>query len=93
MRRAKATLEILESVAQHPVRPYYALMCPCDIDCRCMPFDEVPRVRLSFCLYPGEMDFFFTEDPFMSQHNFRVRWHCDECEAELACGTPFLHST
>ena len=25
MRRAKATLEILESVAQHPVRPYYAL--------------------------------------------------------------------
>ena len=49
MRRAKATLEILENIAQHPLPPYYALMCPCDIDCKCMPFDEVPRVRLSFC--------------------------------------------
>ena len=89
-RRAKARAEILARIEDHPVRAWYALMCPCNIDCKCMPLDEIPRVRLSFCLYPGEMDYFFTERPFLAQHNFQIRWHCDECHGELACGTPWL---
>ena len=89
-RRAKAHAEILARIEDLPVRAWYALMCPCNIDCHCMPYDEVPRVRLSFCLYPGEMDYFFTERPFMAQHNFQIRWHCEDCPGELACGTPWL---
>ena len=35
-----------------------AILCPCRIACKCMPVTEVERVVLSFCLYPGELDFF-----------------------------------
>ena len=28
---------------------WYGLVCPCDIDCMCMPYDEVPCLRVSSC--------------------------------------------
>ena len=89
-RRAAASTEILEGTAQYPGRKWYALLCPCNIDCGHMPPQEVPRITLSRCHYPGELDYFFTQQPFFSAYKFKVRWHCDECHAELDCGTPFL---
>ena len=67
---------------------WYALMCPCNIDCRCMPEEEVPRMKVDLCYYPGELDYFFVRQPFQQLYNFRVRWHCDECHSEMACGDP-----
>ena len=68
---------------------WYVMQCPCLIDCGHMPPDEIPRLRISFCPYPGEMDFFFMKQPFLQEFGFRVRWHCDEegCLAEQSCGT------
>ena len=65
-----------------------AILCPCRIDCMCMSLNDVERVVLTRCLYPGEMDYFFVNQPFEATHGFRVRWHCDVCEAEMACGFP-----
>ena len=67
---------------------WYGLMCPCDIDCLHMPFDEVPRIRLAGCYFAGELDFFFVNQPFLDILGFKVRWHCDECHEEIACGCP-----
>ena len=67
---------------------WYATQCPCRPDCGCMPEHEVPRFLLSNCLYVGELDRIFVQQPFLATHNFRVRWHCDECGAEMACGFP-----
>ena len=67
---------------------WYGLMCPCDIDCMCMPYDEVPRLRVSSCYLPGELDYYFVNQPFLNNLGFRVRWHCDECHSEISCGDP-----
>ena len=66
----------------------YAMMCPSDIDCHHMPEEEVPRLRISRCYFPGELDYFFVTQPFLQLYGFQVRWHCDECNAEMSCGTP-----
>ena len=83
-RREAAMKDILE---EWQGNESVAILCPCRIDCMCMPVNEVERVVLTFCLYPGELDFFYTQ-PFYATHGFRVRWHCDECEDEMACGFP-----
>ena len=57
-RRERVRDEVLAAVMELPARPWYALQCKCGIDCLHMPFAEMPRIRLSFCLYPGEFDFF-----------------------------------
>ena len=31
---------------------------------------------------------FIVHQPIFQQYGFKVRWHCDECRAEMACGTP-----
>ena len=91
-RRATATNEIIAGAAQKPGYLWYAIVCPCNINCGHMPQHEVPRIMLSRCMYPGELDFFFTQQPFWPVYNFKVRWHCDEaqCQSEQACGAPFL---
>ena len=66
-----------------------AILCPCRIACNCMAVTEVERIILSFCLYPGELDYFYTQ-PFNATHGFKVRWHCDQCQEEMACGFPPL---
>ena len=53
-----------------------------------MPEEEVPRLRISTCHFPGELDYFFVAQPFSQQYGFRVRWHCNVCWAELSCGAP-----
>ena len=61
-----------------------AILCPCRIDCMCMPVNEVERVVLTFCLYPGELDFFLSHNlstPHMVSESVgtvmcvRRKWH------------------
>ena len=88
-RKNAARQEVLAVWQGNQGQQWYALQCPCKVDCGCMPVAEVPRVILSFCMYPGEYDFFFVTQPFQATYGFKVRWHCDECHSELACGEPF----
>ena len=53
-----------------------------------MSIDDVPRIYVPFCLYPGELDYFSAIQPFYQQYGFRLTWHCNECKQELACGFP-----
>ena len=66
----------------------YFLLCPCDLDCHCVPPEESPRIRLSNCPYPGELDFFVVAQPFDIPLGFAVTWFCSQCKEELACGLP-----
>ena len=66
----------------------YAIHCPCKIDCCHMSIDDVPRIYIPFCLYPGELDYFIVTQPFHQEYGFKLIWHCEECEQELACGFP-----
>ena len=74
----------------HPLqgKQWYAIMCPCNIDCLHMPEDKVPRLRISACYFPGELDYFFVHQPYFEQYGFKVRWHCDDCPQEMDCGMP-----
>ena len=85
-RRNAAINEILE---EWQGNSEVAILCPCRIACNCMAVTEVERIILSFCLYPGELDYFYTQ-PFNATHGFKVRWHCDQCQEEMACGFPPL---
>ena len=67
---------------------WYGLMCPCNIDCNHMPLDEVPRIRVAACHFPGEMDYYFVDQPFLDTLGIKIRWHCDECHEPIACGDP-----
>ena len=87
-RHAAAKQDILSVWQTMQGAEWYAIQCPCRPDCFCMPVEEVPRIVLSNCMYVGELDNFFVDQPFLPTYNFRVRWHCDECEAEMACGFP-----
>ena len=93
-RRQLASAEIIAKWNQRRGFEEYTIQCPCQPDCNHMPKDEIPRLILSFCLYPGELDYFY-QQPFQSTHNFMVRWHCDVrgCHGKLACGAPFESAT
>ena len=87
-RRNAASQDIIAEWQQLKGQDWYALQCPCRIDCGCMPEIEVPRLVLSNCLYPGELDYFFVVQPFYATYDFKVRWHCDDCKEEMSCGEP-----
>ena len=87
-RRTVATQEIIEEWQTMKGSEWYAIQCPCRIDCFCMPQQEVPRIILNNCMFVGELDYFFVTQPFQAAYGFKVRWHCDECLAEMACGFP-----
>ena len=87
-RRNAASQDILAEWQLLKGQDWYAIQCPCRIDCGCMPEDEVPRLVISNCLYPGEMDYYFVVQPFYATYGFKVRWHCDECHNEMSCGEP-----
>ena len=87
-RRTAATQDIISVWQGIKGHEWYAIQCPCRPDCGCMPHDEIPRIVLTNCMYVGEMDYFFVEQPFQATHGFKVRWHCDQCISELACGFP-----
>ena len=86
-RRQHATQDIVQEWQAMQGAAWYDLQCPCHPDCGCMPNNEVPRIVSSQCIYVGELDC-FVEQPFLANYGFRVRWHCDECESEMACGFP-----
>ena len=87
-RHAAVKQDIL-SVWQEIQGPQWCVtQCPCQPDCFCMPAEEVPRIVMSNCLYVGELDRLFVQQPFLATHGFKVRWHCDTCESEMACGFP-----
>ena len=90
-RRETMSNAILAYTALYPGLAWCALLCPCNLNCGHMPQEEIPRIMLPECYYPGEYDFFFVQQPFFEAHKFKVRWHCDECHNELACGSPFLN--
>ena len=87
-RRNAASQDIIAEWQQHQGQDWYALQCPCRIDCGCMSELEVPRLVLSNCMYPGELDYFFVVQPFHATYDFKVRWHCDICKREMSCGEP-----
>ena len=87
-RRGHATQDIIQEWEKMKGAEWYALMCPCYIECSCMPVNEVPRIVLSQCMYVGELDYFYVTQPFHREYGFRVRWHCDSCLNEMACGFP-----
>ena len=85
---AKADLLIARQELEGPLSDWYIILCPCRIDCSCINEEEVPRLVLSQCIYVGELDRFFVHQPFVEDYGFRVMWHCDICQKELACGFP-----
>ena len=89
-RRQAASLDILSVWNYMQGAEWYALQCPCRIDCGCMPEDEVPRIILNNCMYVGELDHFVVHQPFLATHGFRVTLFCDECHSEMACGIPMV---
>ena len=70
--RETARTEILAVTAQYPGCKWYVFVCPCNIDCGHMPTEEIPIIMLSRCHYPGELDYFFVEQPFFATYTFKV---------------------
>ena len=89
-RQKDAAEDILSGIEKYPGRQWYVLICSCNWDCGHMKHDKVPRIMLSKHLYPGELDYMFTHQPFQIKYNFKVRWHCEKCHQELNCATPTL---
>ena len=87
-RRQAATQDIIEEWQTMQGSEWYAIQCPCRIDCLCMPQQEVPRIVLNNCMYVGELDYFIVTQPFQAAYGFTVTWHCDICQSEMACGFP-----
>ena len=58
-RREAAKEDILSVWNTMQGAEWYALMCPCCIDCGCMPEEEIPRIVLNNCMFVGELDYFF----------------------------------
>ena len=85
----QAKQELLEAWQniEGPRYEWYIIKCKCGQDCNCISEQEVPRLLLSTCLYPGELDRFFVQQPFVDI-GFRVYWICVICQAEFACGFP-----
>ena len=81
---------LIEWMAMGSITGEYYLQYPCRIDCYCSEWDDVPRISLFRCLYPGELDQFFILQPFTDTYDFDVRWHCIECNSEMSCGFPPL---
>ena len=89
-RRNVFSEEILTLWQELQGKQMYAIMCPNGVDCGCMAAEDIPRLRVTTCHFPGELDFFTVVQPFQEQHGFRVTWHCLVCQEELCCGFPNL---
>ena len=85
-RRAVLSSEILQLWENVQGASLYGLLCPNGPDCPCIPEDEVPRLRISRCYIPGELDFFTVTQPFQQQYGFQVTWHCHVCLSQYSCG-------
>ena len=89
-RRTQLHQELLELWQPRQGRDMYVVMCPCDLSpCGHMPEAQFPRLKVGRCYYPGELDYFIVEQPFLQQHCFKVTWLCFTKHGhEFSCGAP-----
>ena len=85
-RRATLSSEIITLWEDARGSNLYALLCPNGSNCPCLSEDEVPRLRISRCYFPGELDYFSVTQPFRQDYGFQVTWHCHVCLSEYSCG-------
>ena len=85
-RRNGLSSEIINLWEEQQGANLYALICPNGSDCGCLSENEVPRIRISRCYIPGELDFFTVTQPFQQDYGFQVTWHCHVCLSEFSCG-------
>ena len=85
-RRNGLSSEIINLWEEQQGANLYALICPSGSDCGCLSENEVPRIRISRCYFPGELDFFTVTQPFQQDYGFQVTWHCHVCLSEFSCG-------
>ena len=93
-RRAQLQEEILQEWQDVMGESMYVVICPCDLPpCSHMPEANFPRLRVSRCHYPGELDFLMVEKPFLLNHGFEVTWLClySSHRCEFSCGSPSDH--
>ena len=69
-----------------PKSAKYIIQCPCKPGCAHMR--QVPRIVLDSCLYVGELDKFYVQQPFLGDFGFRVIWNGQVCSTEQVCGFP-----
>ena len=86
LRNTEAQEAILSSWSDRQGKEKYFIHCPCTRTCPCIT--EEQKVTLENCLFVGELDKLFVEQPFVRSHGFLVAWHCDVCKNELSCGMP-----
>ena len=63
-RRAVATEDIISVWQGMQGTQWYA------IQCNCMSVQEVPHIVLSNCMYVGELDYFYVDQPFLATYHF-----------------------
>ena len=91
-RRAALSSEIVQLWEEVQGALLYGLLCPNGPDCPCISEDEVPRLRISRCYIPGELDYFTVTQPFQQHYGFQVTWHCHVCLSQYSCGDGGLRS-
>ena len=93
-RRAQLQEEIVERWQELKGKKMYALVCPCEPpSCVHMPEGRFPRLRISRCFYPGELDYLMAYKPFLYEFGFEVTWLClfSAHWCEFSCGAPLDH--
>merc|ERR1712121_180866 len=63
-RRNVFSEEILTLWQELQGKPLYAIMCPNGVDYGCMAAEDIPRLRVTTCHFPGELDYFTVVQPF-----------------------------
>ena len=93
-RRALLQEEIVDSWQDVSGKTMYVIVCPCELpSCAHMPEARFPRLRISKCFYPGELDFLMVHKPFLQEYGFEVTWICRRSShgCEFSCGSPSDH--
>ena len=93
-RRDQLQEEILELWQELEGKKMYAVVCPCELpSCEHMPEDQFPRLKISRCFYPGELDYLIVYRPFLQEYGFEVTWLCLSSvhRHEFSCGAPSDH--
>ena len=80
--------ELLSLWYTKPASQWYAVQCPCMLDCCCMSDEECPRLQLNHCNTAADLNYLVVTQPFLENYNFSVVWQCLECLQDLACGNP-----
>ena len=90
-RHQAVIMDIVSEWQKNPGWQEYMISCPCFHEPACdhgLSEDFLPRIIIKNCLYIGELDKLFVEQPLLEQHGFKVTWICYECHTEYACGFP-----